>query len=111
MIRFKLNDIFAGGIERLVFCSVEGKPGVATNKRYTFVPGVEYKFSDPILTQYIKGQIGDVREKMVLTPQLKSDLDARQIPYEVVKCGTCSNAKPKAFFNPFVILEDTDENA
>lgn len=109
MIRFKLNDIFAGGIERLVFCTADGKPGVATNKRYTFVPEVEYKVNDPIMAQYIRGEIGDVREKMVLTPQLKSDLDAANIPYETVKCGTCAGAKPKAFFNPFVILEDTND--
>lgn len=104
-MKFKLHDIFGGAIDRIVMCSGE-KPGTETNKRMTFIPGQVYNINDPVAIAYFKGEIGDVREKMVLTPALKAELNAAEIQYEVKKCGTCSNAKPKAFFNPFVILED-----
>lgn len=105
MIKFKLHDIFVGGIDRIVMCS-GSKPGTETNKRMTFLPGVEYTVSDPIVIKYIKGEIGDVREKMVATASLKAELAAAGIEYETKRCGTCTASKPKALFNPFVILED-----
>lgn len=104
-MKFKLHDIFGGAIERVVMCSGD-KPGIETNKRMTFLPDTVYSLNDPVAIQYIKGEIGDVREKMVLTADLKAQLEAAGIEYEVKKCGTCVSAKPKAFFNPFVILED-----
>lgn len=109
MIRFKLKDIFQGGIERIVRCSDPQRPGGEINKRKTFLPGKVYRLSDPIAIDYIKGNIGDVNEMMVLTDDAKANLAYHKIDYTIKKCGTCSNAKPKASFNPFVILEDTDE--
>lgn len=104
-MKFKLNDIFVGAIDRIVMCSGD-KPGIETNKRMTFLPNTIYSLTDPVAVQYIKGEIGDVREKMVLTADLKAQLESAGIEYEVKKCGTCTSAKPKAFFDPFVILED-----
>lgn len=109
MIRFKLNSIFEGGIERVVRCT-GAKPGLETNKRLTFIPGKIYKCNDPLAIQYIKGEIGDCRETMVLTAALKENLAFHNVEYTVKKCGTCSSSKPKAFFNPFVIVEETNDN-
>lgn len=108
MIRFKLNDIMQGGIERVV--PVTGaKAGTQANKRMTFIPNKVYRVNDPFVIQYVKGEIHDCREKMVLTNELKSELSHYGIEYEVKKCGTCTNAKPKAFFNPFVIVEEVPD--
>lgn len=104
-MKFRLNQVFEGAIERLVMCT--GKvQNTESYKRMTFLPGKVYNLTDPIAIKYIKGEIGDCREKMIATPALKSTLEAAGIHYDIKKCGTCSNAKPKAFFNPFEILED-----
>lgn len=110
LLRFKLNDVMQGGIERIAMCSGT-KPGTTTNKRLIFIPGKVYRATDPIFIQYIKGEIGDVREKMVLTDSLKAELSAYKVAYEVKKCGTCTSAKPKAYFNPFVIVEEVKDDA
>ena len=104
-MKFKLHEIFNGAIERIVMCSGKN-PGIETNKRMTFLPDTVYSLSDPVACDYIRGKIGDCREKMVATDALKSQLDYYGIKYTIKKCGTCTSAKPKAFFNPFVILED-----
>lgn len=104
-MKFRLHPIFNGGIERIVMCSGK-RPGTETNKRMTFLPDTIYSLNDPVAIQYIKGEIGDVREKRVATDGWKAELDYRKIPYTIKKCGTCANAKPKVFFNPFEILED-----
>lgn len=106
MIRFKLNDIFQGGIERQILCQSAERKGVNTYKRLAFLPGKVYRLTDPVSIQTIKGKIGDVMEKMVLTSELKAELEAHDVKYTLKKCGTCTNAKTKAFFNPFVIVED-----
>lgn len=104
-MKFRLHSIFEGAIDRIVMCS--GKtPGTETNKRMTFLPDTIYSLSDPIAIKYIKGEIGDVREKLLATDALKAQLKYNNIEYTIKKCGTCVSAKPKAFFNPFEILED-----
>lgn len=109
MMKFKLHDIFVGAIERVVLCT-GSKPGTETNKRMTFLPNTVYSVTDPLVIKYIKGEIGDVREKMTATADIKNQLKAAGIAYTIKKCGTCSTAKPKVVFNPFVILEDDDES-
>ena len=104
-MKFRLHPIFNGAIERIVMCTGP-KPGLETNKRMTFLPDTVYSLNDPIATKYIKGEIGDVREKMVATEALKTNLEYHKIAYTIHKCGTCANARPKAFFNPFEILEN-----
>ena len=86
------------------------KPGTETNKRMTFLPNTVYSVNDPLVIKYIRGEIGDVREKMAATADLKAQLDASGIEYEIKRCGTCSTAKPKVVFNPFEILEDENES-
>lgn len=81
-------------------------PGTETNKRMTFLPDTVYSLNDPVAVKYIKGELGDVREKMIATDALKAQLDYHGIKYTIKKCGTCTSAKPKAFFNPFEILEE-----
>lgn len=104
-MKFRLHPIFSGAIERIVMCT--GKiPGTETNKRMTFLPDTVYSLNDPIAIRYIKGEIGDVREKRVATESWKTSLDYYGIPYTIKKCGTCTASKPKVFFNPFEILED-----
>lgn len=104
-MKFKLRSFFNGAIERVVMCT-GSKPGTETNKRMTFLPDVTYSLTDPIACDYIRGNIGDNREKMVATASVKELLEFNHVPYTIKKCGTCSNAHPKAFFNPFEILED-----
>lgn len=101
--------MFQGGIERVVRCT-GARPGLETNKRMTFVPKKVYRLTDPLAIQYIKGEIGDCRETMVLTAALKEDLALHNVEYTVKKCGTCTNAKVKAFFNPFVIVEEQNDD-
>ena len=104
MAVFALYDFIEGAIDRLVMKSTSD--GKTTSARITFLPHVEYDTSDPILIKYLKGEIGDVRQKSVLTPDLKQDLEANGIEYEVKKCGTCPAAKPKAYYNPFKIVKE-----
>lgn len=101
----KLHDMMGGAIERIVPESDPNREGGTVNKRYTFVPGEEYEIDDPMTIKYFKGEIYDIREKKVLSANLKSELEANNIPYETQKCGTCANAATKALFNPFVIEE------
>lgn len=109
ILRFKLNAMFQGGIERVV--PVTGpKKGTQLNKRKVFLPNKIYRVNDPYVIQYVKGEIHDCREKMVLTAALKEQLEAYNIEYTVKKCGTCTNAKPKAFFNPFEIVEEIEDD-
>lgn len=109
MLAVKLNEMMGGAIERIVPVTDPNREGGILNKRYTFVPGEWVKVTDPISQAYFKGEIQDCRERMVLTPNLKSELEAYNIPYETKKCGTCANAKTKAIFNPFVWKEIKDE--
>lgn len=101
---FALHDFMAGAIDRMVMVSREN--GGYTSKRLTFLPETQYSTIDPVFIQYIKGEIGDVREKMLSTPELKAELNSRGIKYEVTKCGHCASAKPKVIFNPFKIIEE-----
>lgn len=102
---FALHDFMAGAISRMVMVSRDKKGGY-TSKRLTFLPDTKYETVDPVFIQYIKGEIGDVREKMVSTPELKAELAERGIKYEVTKCGSCPSAKPKVIFNPFKVIEE-----
>lgn len=111
MLAIKLNDkIMGGAIERVVPVSDPHREGGILNKRYTFKPEDGWvKVTDPVSIQYFKGEIQDVRERMVLSANLKAELEANGVPYETQKCGTCANAKTKAVFNPFLWKELPDE--
>lgn len=104
MAVFALHDFIEGAIDRLVMKS--NKDGLTTTARITFLPHVEYDTTDPILIKYLKGEIGDVRQKSLLSPNLKQELEANNIEYEVKKCGTCPAAKPKAYYNPFKLVKE-----
>lgn len=111
MLAIKLNtDIMGGAIDRVVPVSDPNREGGILNKRYTFLPDDEWmKVVDPVSIKYFKGEIQDVRERMILTANLKSELETHGVPYETQKCGTCANAKTKAVFNPFLWKELPDE--
>lgn len=76
------------------------------NSRVIFEPGEVYEATDETLIKLIKGEIGDIRQKSVLTPNLKATLKEYDVPYDVIRCGTCAGSKPNALYNPFKILED-----
>lgn len=104
MAVFALHDFIEGAIDRLVMKSTsEGK---TTTARITFLPHTEYDTSDPTLIKYLTGEIGDVRQKSLLTPTLKQELEANHIDYEVRKCGTCPSSRPKAYYNPFKLVKE-----
>ena len=102
---FALHDFMAGAITRMVMVSRDNKGGY-TSKRLTFLPETQYETNDPVFIDYIKGNIGDVTEKIISTPELKAELRAAGIKYEVTKCGHCASAKPKVIFNPFKVIEE-----
>lgn len=105
-MKFALHNFITGAIDRMVMKSrADGKEGY-TMARITFLPGEIYEAQDEILIKYIKGEIGDVNQKSLANPALIDDLKASGIPYEIKKCGSCSNASPKAFYNPFKIIEE-----
>lgn len=101
---FALHDFMAGAIDRMVMVSRDG--GGYTSKRLTFLPETQYETNDPVFIQYIKGEIGDVREKMLSTPEIKAELESKGISYETSKCGHCPSARPKVIFNPFKVIEE-----
>lgn len=105
-MKFVLQDFIGGAIDRMVMKSKPGKEGSYTSARITFLPEEVYETDDELLIKYIKGKVGDCRQKSVATASLIDDLKRRGIEYEIKKCGTCSNAKPKAFYNPFKIIEE-----
>lgn len=105
-MKFVLQDFIGGAIDRMVMKSKPGKEGSYTSARITFLPEEVYETDDPLLIKYIKGEVGDCRQKSMATASLIDDLKRRGISYEIKKCGTCSNAKPKAFYNPFKIIEE-----
>lgn len=77
-----------------------------TNAHYLFVPGTEYETTDPVLIEYITGQIGDPRESVVMTQDMKQVLEYYKVPYEITKCSSCPSAKPSLKYNPFKIIEE-----
>lgn len=103
-MKFALHDFLGGAITRMVYKS-NPKGGVITS-HVTFEPDTEYETNDETLIKLIKGEIGDVRQKSLLTSELKQSLIEAHIPYETIKCKTCTGAKPHALYNPFKILED-----
>lgn len=105
-MKFALHDFIGGAIDRMVMKSKPGVEGAYTSARITFLPEEVYEATDPLLIKYIKGEVGDCRQKSVATASLIDDLKSRGIEYEIKKCGTCSNAKPKAFYNPFKVIEE-----
>ena len=104
-MKVRLHDFYHGAVNKIVICSLENGKGY-TNKSYIFEPGVTYSFQDPILQQYFRGEIGEVREHQVSTPELKEELRGYGVEFEVKKCNSCPTAKPQLWFNPFVIEED-----
>lgn len=105
----KLQDFIKGAIVRMV--AKHDKNGNVVHARITFEPGEEYDVEDPLLLDYLTGKKGDVRQKSVYSQDLIDELKAKNIPYEISKCGTCSNAKPKVLYNPFVITKVDEEDA
>lgn len=101
---FKLHDFIEGSVTRMVYKT--GEHGRTISSRVTFLPGETYEATDEKLIRLIKGEIGDVRQKSLLTAQLKNTLKTYGVDYEVVRCGTCTGSKPNALYNPFKILED-----
>lgn len=109
-MRFKLLDFYGGAITKVCMASGQNGKGY-TMASMTFEPGTVYKTKDPTLMDYIKGKIGDVSERVVLTDNLRTELELGGVEYTTQKCGACASAKTKAVFNPFTILEeDNDEN-
>lgn len=104
MAVFALYDFIEGAIDRVVMKSTDD--GKTTTARLTFLPHVEYDTSDETLIKYLKGEIGDVRQKSLLTLDLKQELEANHIEYEVRRCGTCPSSKPKAHYNPFRLVKE-----
>lgn len=104
-MKVRLQDFYQGGLRKLCICTNQNGKGY-TNASYQFEPDTTYEFSDPILVQFFKGEIGDVREHFVSTPDLIEQLKYYKVPYEVRKCGTCASAKAHVWFNPFKIVEE-----
>lgn len=105
MITVRLHDFYTGAIRKTCICSLENGKGY-TNKTFEFLPDTEYTFTDPIIIKYFKGEIGDVEEHLVSTPELKATLAQYHVPYHTKKCSSCPTAKPQIWFNPFVIEEE-----
>ena len=105
-MKFQLHDFIKGKITKN--CHITNPNGKGyRNALYDFEPGEVYETADPILTAFIKQEgVGDVREKSLSTPDLKEQLEYYHIPYEVHKCGGCTNAKPHLYYNPFKIVEE-----
>lgn len=101
----RLYDFFQGAIRKTCICALDGGKGY-TNKTYEFLPDTDYEFHDPTIIKFFKGEIGEVREKWVYTPELVAQLKAYGIPFETKKCSTCPTSKPTVWFNPFQIEED-----
>lgn len=104
-MKVMLHEFIKGAIRRVCIVSLPKNRGY-TNKTYTFEPDTEYNVEDETLKKYLKGEIGDVRENKVKTPQIVEELKAYGVPYEVSKCGSCPSAQPHVHFNPFKIVED-----
>lgn len=105
MIRFQLHEFIKGAMPRMIYKSTPDGVG-RVNSRMVFEPGVEYTATDETLIRLIKGEIGDIRQKSVLTKELKQTLASYGIPYEPVRCTTCAGARTFALYNPFNILEE-----
>lgn len=104
MIKFQLLPFIGGNIERNVMKT--NPEGGYISARLAFAPGVVYEAKDPVVVDYIKGKVGDVREKSLQTPQLLAELDSLGVAYEKVYCHSCSGSKPNLRYNPFQILEE-----
>lgn len=105
----RLRDFYEGAVRKTCICSLDNGKGY-TNKTYEFLPDTDYEFHDPTIIKFFKGEIGDVQEHLLYTPELVAQLKASNIPYEVTKCSSCPAAKPHVWFNPFEIEEDDNDN-
>ena len=104
-MKFMLHEFIEGALARMIYKSSSDGHGVV-NSRVTFLPGEVYEATDETLIKLIKGEIGDVRQKSLLTPDLKETLNTYGVKYDVTRCSTCTGSKPYALYNPFKILED-----
>ena len=104
-MKFMLHEFIEGALPRMIYKS-SPNGGSVINSRVTFLPNEVYEATDETLIKLIKGEIGDVRQKSVLTQDLKETLESYGVKYEVTKCHTCTGSKPYALYNPFKILED-----
>lgn len=107
MIRYQLLPFMRGSIDRRI--QMTNPEGGYMGATLGFEPGIVYTASDPVVIAYIKGEVGDVREKSLKTDQLVSELEELGVPYEKKVCSTCNGSTPSLLYNPFQILEDTDE--
>lgn len=103
-MRFMLQPFIQGAVTKMIFKT--GQNGDTVTSRVTFLPDEVYEAEDEKLIRLIKGEIGDIRIKSILTPELKENLRDYGVPYDTVKCGTCTGVKPNALYNPFKILEE-----
>lgn len=104
MIKFRVLPFIGGSIERNVMKT--NPEGGFISARLSFAPGIVYEAEDPVVIDFIKGKIGDVREKSLQTPQLLQELDSLGVKYEKTYCRSCSGSKPSLRYNPFEILEE-----
>lgn len=104
MIRFRLLPFMRGNIERTVMKT--NPEGGYISARLGFSPDIEYTAEDPVVVSYIKGEVGDVREKSLQTPQLLEALNELGVVYEKKVCRTCNGSTPSLLYNPFQILEE-----
>lgn len=107
MIKFRLLPFIGGSIERTVMKT--NPEGGYKSARLIFVPDFIYEAKDPVVISYIKGNIGDNREKSLETPQLLAELNELGVKYEKVFCRTCTGSKPNLRYNPFQIVEETND--
>lgn len=104
-MKVTLHDFIEGQLKRTCMVSLPNGKGY-TNKTYIFDPHTEYTAKDPVLQRYFRGEIGDVEESKVKTPDIIEKLKYYGVEYRVSKCSSCPSAQPHVHFNPFKIVED-----
>lgn len=107
-LHFKLHDFVKGAITRMVPTTIG--TGKYTYKRLTFLPDQPYFTDDEAFARFIKGEIGDVKQKTVRSEELVNLLNSLNIPFDPIKkCGSCPSAVAKIAYNPFKFTENEDE--
>lgn len=108
MMRLELHKFHEGAINLMVTkTSASGKGYM--NAFYSFEPGVVYRTNDPVVKQWVRGEIPGAEVKTIASSGLRQVLDYYQIQYDKTSCGSCATSKPHYIYNPFHIIED-DKN-
>lgn len=103
---FRLAEFIKGNVRKTAQITHPSGKGYS-NAVYEFAPKKVYETNDPIFAAYIRGErMGDVLEHVPSTPELKEQLESYHIPYQIKSCSTCTGAKPKIWYNPFVITDE-----